>query len=174
MGSSSDIITVDLTPSTPDTQTKYTASDMKDKASATCNLCKDIVCHVNVCTSNYNRHLQRRNKAEYELWSQNASFKEEKNDNKFKQVSLEDSLSSSLSSYASKYGPSHPRQRLAKKSAFIQAMKIVDQKFRVPSRGSITSDYLPKLHQQITKRLKHECSSTDFLSLTLDGWTDRR
>ncbi|CAF5165310.1 unnamed protein product, partial [Rotaria magnacalcarata] len=132
-------------------------------ASATCNLCKDIVCHVNVCTSNYNRHLQRRNKAEYELWSQNPSFKEKKNDNKFKQVSLEDSLSSSPSSHTSKYGPSHPRQRLAKKSAFIQAMNIVDQKFRVPSRRSITSDYLPKLRQHITKRLKHACSSTDFL-----------
>ncbi|CAF5201863.1 unnamed protein product [Rotaria magnacalcarata] len=147
---------------------------MKDKASATCNLCKDIVCHVNVCTSNYNRHLQRRNKAEYELWSQNPSFKEKKNDNKFKQVSLEDSLSSSPSSHTSKYGPSHPRQRLAKKTAFIQAMKIVDQKFRVPSRRSITSDYLPKLRQHITKRLKHACSSTDFLSLTFDGWTGRR
>ncbi|CAF2110865.1 unnamed protein product [Rotaria magnacalcarata] len=50
---------------------------------------------------------------------------------------------------------------------------IVDQKFRVPSYRSIASDYLPKLHQQITKRLKHACSSTDFLSLTFDGWTDR-
>ncbi|CAF1518568.1 unnamed protein product [Rotaria magnacalcarata] len=46
--------------------------------------------------------------------------------------------------------------------------------FRVPSYRSITSDYLPKLHQQITKRLKHACSSTDFLSLTFYGWTDRR
>ncbi|CAF2068375.1 unnamed protein product [Rotaria magnacalcarata] len=51
---------------------------------------------------------------------------------------------------------------------------IVDQKFRVPSYRSITSDYLPKLHQQITKRLKHAWSSTDFLSLTFYGWTDRR
>ncbi|CAF1982946.1 unnamed protein product [Rotaria magnacalcarata] len=116
--SSSDITTVDLTPSIPDTQTstypiipksrlelkqklvdtvlnmhcddfkEYIAGDMKSKTFATCNLRKDI--------------------------------------------------------------------------------------FRVPSYRSITSDYLPKLHQQITKRLKHAWSSTDFLSLTFYGWTDRR
>ncbi|CAF3334021.1 unnamed protein product [Rotaria sp. Silwood2] len=219
MDSSSDITTIDLTPSTSDTQTsssnndkssctvktkigrhgleqyyddfkEYTAGDMKGKTSAICTLCKDIVWHVKASTSNYSRHLQRKHKAEYELWSQNASFKE-KNENKFKQVSLEDSLSSSP--YTSKYGPSHPRQveltkmifqnlivgldlplSITEKPAFIQAMKTVDPKFRVPSRRSITSDYLPKLHEQITKRLKNVCSSTDFLSLTFDGWTDRR
>ncbi|CAF5213985.1 unnamed protein product, partial [Rotaria magnacalcarata] len=104
--SSSDITTVDLTPSILDTQTstypiipksrlelkqklvdtvlnmhcddfkEYIAGDMKSKTFATCNLRKDIVWHVKVSTSNYNRHLQRRNKAEYVLWSQNASFKE--------------------------------------------------------------------------------------------------
>ncbi|CAF2196710.1 unnamed protein product [Rotaria magnacalcarata] len=114
---------------------------MKDKASATCNLCKDIVCHVNVCTSNYNRHLQRRNKAEYELWSQNASFKEEKNDNKFKQVSLEDSLSSSLSSYASKYGPSHPRQVELTKMIFQNLIVGLDLSLAISEKICIYTSY---------------------------------
>ncbi|CAF2066963.1 unnamed protein product, partial [Rotaria magnacalcarata] len=94
----------------------------------------------------------------------------------------EDSLSSSPSSHTSKYGPSHPRQVELTKMIFqnlivglnLPLSIIVDQKFRVPSYRSITSDYLPKLRQQITKRLKHACSSTDFLSLTFDGCRDRR
>ncbi|CAF1049364.1 unnamed protein product [Rotaria magnacalcarata] len=140
MGSSSDITAVDLAPSTPDTQTKYTASDMKDKTSATCNLCKDIVCHVNVCPSNYNRHLQRRNKAEYELWSQNASFKE-KNDHKFKQVSLEDSLSSSPSSHTSKYGPSHPRQVELIKMIFQNLIVGLDLSLAISEKICIYTSY---------------------------------
>ena len=50
----------------------------------------------------------------------------------------------------------------------------VDPKFRVPSRRSITSDHLPKLHEQILNKLKNACSSVDFVSLTFDGWTARR
>ncbi|CAF1154134.1 unnamed protein product [Rotaria sordida] len=49
------------------------------------------------------------------------------------------------------------------KPTLIQAMKTVDLKFRVPSRRSITSEYLPKLHEQIINKLKTACSSTDFL-----------
>lgn len=53
-------------------------------------------------------------------------------------------------------------------------MKTVDPKFCVPSRRLITSDCLPKLHEQIINKLKSVCSLTDFISLTFDGWSDRR
>ncbi|CAF1558903.1 unnamed protein product [Rotaria sordida] len=152
---------------------EYITGDLKGKTSATCILCKEIVWHVKNSTSNYCHHLQRKHKAEYDLWSKNASDKE-KNLNKMKQISLEDSLSSP--SHTSNYGPTHPHLPLSitEKLAFIQAMKTVDPKLRVPSRRSITSDYLPKLHEQIVNKLKNACSSADFLSLTFDGWTDRR
>ncbi|CAF2818912.1 unnamed protein product [Rotaria sp. Silwood2] len=97
------------------------------------------------------------------------------------------------SSHISKYGSVHPRQveltrmvfndfiialdlplSITEKPAFIQAMNTVDPKFRIPSRRSITSDYLSKLHEQIINKLKNACSLADFLSLTFDGWTDRR
>ncbi|CAF1416363.1 unnamed protein product [Rotaria sordida] len=219
MDSSSDVATIDLTLPTSDTQIsssnddkmscivktkigrhgleqyyedfkEYIAGDLKGKTSATCILCKETVWDVKNSTSNYCRHLQRKHKAEYDLWSKNTSDKE-KHVDKMKQISLEDSLSSS--SHTSKYGPVHPRQveltrmvfndfiigldlplSITEKPAFIQAMKTVDPKFHVPSRRSITSDYLPKLHEQITNNLKKACSSADFLSLTFDGWTDRR
>ncbi|CAF1276570.1 unnamed protein product [Rotaria sordida] len=218
MDSSSNITTIDLTLPTADAQTsssnddkisctvktkigrhgleqyyedfkEYNAGDLKGKTSAICILCKEMVWHVKGSTSNYYRHLQRKHKPEYDLWSKNESQK--KNENKLKQISLEDSLSSS--SHTSKYGSSHHRQveltkmvfenfiigldlplSITEKPAFIQAMMIVDPKFRVPSRRSIASDYLPKIHEQITNKLKHVCSSADFVSLTFDGWTDRR
>ncbi|CAF0909151.1 unnamed protein product [Rotaria sordida] len=80
-----------------------------------------------------------------------------------KQISLEDSSPSS--SHTSKYGSIRPHLPLSitGKPTLIQAMKTVDPKFRVPSRRSITSDYLPKLHEQIINKLKTTCSSADFL-----------
>ena len=219
MDSSSDITTIDLTLPTANTQTsssndnkisstvkakigrygleqyyedfkEYNDGDLKGKTSAMCILCKELVWHVKNSTSNYSRHLQRNHKIEYDLWSTNSSMKEKKM-NKMKQISLEDSLSSSPN--ISKYGPLHPRQTeltrmvinnfiigldlplsITEKSAFIQAMRIVDPKFLIPPRRSITVDYLPKLYEQIINKLKNICSLTDFVSLTFDGWTDRR
>jgi hypothetical protein len=170
--------------------TEYIAGNLKGKTSAVCITCKEVVWHVKNATSNYSRHLQRNHKAEYGLWSKDA-FCQEKNENKMKQISLEDSLSPS--SHTSKYGPSHPRQieltqmvfkdfivgldlplSITEKPAFIRAMRTVDAKFHVPSRRSITSDHLPRLHEHITNKLKNACLLADFISLTFDGWSDRR
>ncbi|CAF2761053.1 unnamed protein product [Rotaria sp. Silwood2] len=207
MNSSSDVTTIDLTLPTSDGQIKssdddkmsftvktkigrhgleqyvegfkeYIAGDLKGKTSVTCILYKVTVWRVKNPTSNYCRHLQRKHKAEYDLWSKNV--------NRMKKISLEDSLSSS--SHISKYGSVHPRQveltrmvfndfnialdlplSITEKPAFIQAMNTVDPKFRIPSRRSITSDYLSKLHEQIINKLKNACSLADFLSLTFDG-----
>ncbi|CAF3892783.1 unnamed protein product, partial [Rotaria sp. Silwood1] len=140
---------------------EHIVGDLKDKTFATCILCKETLWHVKNSTSNYWRHLQCKHKDEYNLWSKNASDKN-KILNKMKQTFCEDSLSS----------PCHTS--ITGKPAFIQAMKTVDPKFRIPSRWSITSDYLPKLHGQIINKLNNACSSADFLSLTFDGWTDHR
>jgi hypothetical protein len=219
MDSSSNVATVDLTLPASDPQTsssndgkisftvkakigrhgleqhfedfkEYNEGDLKGKTSAICIICKEQIWHVKASTSNYSRHLQRKHKIEYDLWSKNQ-LHPEKNENNMKQISLEDSLSSF--SHASKYGPAHPRQveltqmvfkdliigldlplSITEKPAFIRAMTAVDPKFRIPSRRSITSDYLPKMHEQITNKLKNACSSAHFVSLTFDGWTDRR
>jgi hypothetical protein len=219
MDSSPDVATIDLTVPSSDAQTnsskddkvsctiktkigrcgleeyyedfkEYLTGDLKGKTSATCILCKETVWHLKNSTSNYSRHLQRKHKAEFDLWSSNAS-KEKKTDNKMKQISLEDSLSTS--SHSAKYGPGHPRQieltdmvvkdfiigldlplSITEKPVFIRAMTIVDSKFNIPSRRSITSNNIPKLHDQIINKLKIACSSAEFVSLTFDGWTDRR
>jgi hypothetical protein len=121
MDASSDVTTIDLTLPTSDAQTsssnddrmscivktkigrhsleryfedfkEYISGVLKCKTSATCILYKEIVWHVKNSTSNYCRHSQRKHKAEYDLWSKNSSGKE-KNVNKMKRISLEDSLS---------------------------------------------------------------------------------
>lgn len=107
------------------------------------------------------------------------------------QITLTGSLSPTSST--TKYGSTHPRQieltrmvfndfiigldlplSITEKPSFIHAMTTVDPKFRVPSRRSITADYLPKVYDQIMIKLKNACSLAQFVSLTFDGWTDRR
>ncbi len=103
-----------------------------------------------------------------------------------KQISLEDSLLSS--SHSTKYGSGHHRQieltdmvvkdfiigldlplSITEKPVFIRAIRTVDSKFYIPSRRSITSDNIPKLHDQTINKLKIACSSAEFVSLTFDG-----
>ncbi len=98
MDASSDVTTIGLTLPTSDAQTsssnddkmscivktkigrpsleryfedfkEYISGGLKGKTSATCILCKEIVWHVKNSTSNYCRHLQRKHKPEYDLWS---------------------------------------------------------------------------------------------------------
>ncbi|CAF5059395.1 unnamed protein product, partial [Rotaria magnacalcarata] len=167
---------------------EYIAGDSKRKTSATCILCKEIVWHLKNATSNYSRHLQRKHKVEFDSWSKQA-YKEK--NNKMKQAFIEESLASS--SGTEKYGSTHPPQielaqmvfknfiielglplSITEKSAFIRAMSTVDPKFRIPCRRSITNEYLPKMYNQILNKLKKTCLAADFISLTFDGWTDRR
>ena len=139
---------------------EYLTGDLIGKISATCVLCNETVWHLKNSTSNYGRHLQRKHKAEFDLWSENAS-RQKNSEGKMQQLTLTGSLSPTSS--ATKYGSTHPRQieltrmvfndfivgldmplSITEKPSFIHAMTIVDPKFRVPSRRSITVDYLPK------------------------------
>ena len=168
----------------------YIGGDHQGKTSAICTLCREMVWHVKNVTSNYSRHLQRKHKSEFEAWT--AFVKAQPNANKNgKQPTLRDTLSAPPR--LSRYATTHPRQlelsemifkdliieldlplSILEKPAFIRAMSVVDPNFRVPSRRLLTCDYLPKLHDQLIKKLKKICSSTPFVSLTFDAWTDRR
>mgnify|MGYP006897109283 CR=1 FL=1 len=169
---------------------EYIAGDNKGKTSATCIIYKEIVWHLKNATSNYIRHLKRKHKTEFETWSKQA-YKEKKKGKTMKQLFIEDSIVSPAGS--EKYGSTHPRQfelsqmvfknfiielglplSTIENPAFIRAMLIVDPKFRVPSRRCITNEYLPKIYDRIVNKLKTICLAAEFVSLTFDGWTDRR
>ncbi|CAF1621781.1 unnamed protein product [Adineta ricciae] len=169
---------------------EYTTGDLKGKTSARCALCKEQVWHVKNSTSNYSRHLQRKHPAEFQLWSEDVA-KGTKSGDRMQQTTLDISLSPTT--HTAKYSLCHPRQieltrmvfhdfvigldlplSITEKTAFVRAMATVDPKFRVPSRRSIVSSYLPRAYDQISTKLKNVCTSALFVSLTFDAWTDRR
>ena len=57
---------------------------------------------------------------------------------------------------------------------FIRAMNIVDSKFNLLSRRTLCRTVLPLALEQVRMKLKQTCDNAQFLSLTLDVWTDRR
>lgn len=169
---------------------EYLTGDLKGKTSAICAICKEQVWHLKNSTSNYSRHLQRKHADEFQQWSANAA-KERKSGDGMQQTTLDITLSPT--SPTSKYSLSHPRQveltrmvfhdfvigldfplSITEKPAFVRAMATVDPRFRIPSRRSISTVHLPRANDQILVKLKNICSSTQFVSLTFDGWTDRR
>ncbi|CAF4570144.1 unnamed protein product, partial [Didymodactylos carnosus] len=91
-----------------------------------------------------------------------------------------------------KYGPSHPKQieltdsiiqdliidlglplSLVERPAFIRFMKKADPKYAVTSRRTITRQMIPDLYDKMRKGLQEFCNTAQFISLTLDIWTDR-
>lgn len=57
---------------------------------------------------------------------------------------------------------------------FIRAMSIVDSKFTLLSRRTLCRTVLPSALEQVNMKLKQACENAQFLSLTLDVWTDPR
>ena len=60
------------------------------------------------------------------------------------------------------------------RSPFIQAMRIVDPHFAIPSRRTIARSTLPALHDQMITEIKNRCPSANYVATSLDCWTDRR
>ena len=168
---------------------EYLTGEHKGKTSATCSLCKEVVWHIRHVTSNYIRHLQRKHKTDFAEWIESVTVRNSAGTH-LKQPTLQEAIAAPRSST---YASSHPRQleltemvfqnfivelgspfSIVEKPAFIRAMAVVDPRFSVPSRRMFTGTYLPKVHDTLIKTLKSTCSSTSFLSLSLDVWTDRR
>ena len=93
----------------------------------------------------------------------------------------------------STYSPNHSRQVELSKSivddliikldlplsivdrpAFINFMKIVDLKFALTSRRTLSRTIILSLYDKIHDQLEKFCSTATFLSLALDIWSDRR
>ena len=53
-------------------------------------------------------------------------------------------------------------------------MEVVDPMFSLLSRRQITRDKLPKLHDKMVEKLKCFCNNAEYVSVTLDIWSDRR
>ena len=54
-------------------------------------------------------------------------------------------------------------------------MNLVDPKFTITSRRTLSRSTVPRLYNNMNKELKRFCDhQVEFISLTLDIWTDRR
>ncbi|CAF1575057.1 unnamed protein product [Didymodactylos carnosus] len=106
---------------------------------------------------------------------------------------MQPKIADAFSGKINKYGPSHPKQieltdsiiqdliidlglplSLVERPAFIRFMKKADPKYAVTSRRTITRQMIPDLYDKMRKGLQEFCNTAQFISLTLDIWTDRR
>jgi hypothetical protein len=53
-------------------------------------------------------------------------------------------------------------------------MNLVDPKFTITSRQTLSRSTIPHLCNNMNKELIRFCDEVEFISLTLDIWTDRR
>ena len=63
---------------------------------------------------------------------------------------------------------------LVEQNGFKSFMQIVDPMYSLLSRRQIARDKLPKLYDKMIMRLKTLCDNAEYISVTLDIWTDRR
>ena len=159
-----------------------------DTNSAICLLCKVMVKKSGDSTFNFVRHVKRHHLDAYNTWSKRLATKEEKT--QAQQPSIKIAMTSPR---GTKYASNHPRQvelskmvthdliiglalplSIVERAEFLHAMHTVDHRFLVPSRRALCRDVLPKEVEKVENEMKRICRSSDFVSLTLDLWSDRR
>ncbi len=157
--------------------------------SAKCLICDDIV-HDNIgVTSNVNRHVKTHHQTEYTEWLNKLNSLDQQ------QPKLLDFVNKNSLPSSSKqlYPAGHQRQQafhdaivqdlivrlglplsLVERPEFIKFMSTVDPKFKITSRHTLRRDTIPTLYCKMNDLLKQFCSTAQYISLTLDIWTDRR
>lgn len=160
--------------------------------SAECVICHKAQYDKKGVTSNVNRHIKTQHTKEYKEWFSQL-YSKDKDQKKISDMFTDRRNKSTETSSKSLYGKMHPRQAqlaqsivndliidlglplsLVERSAFIEFMKIVDPKFTLTSRRTLSRSTIPKLYDQMNEKLKVLCDQSRFISLTLDLWTDRR
>ncbi|CAF1330175.1 unnamed protein product [Didymodactylos carnosus] len=61
-----------------------------------------------------------------------------------------------------------------KRPTFVKFMNTVDPKFSIMSRRTLSRKTIPTLYTKMNDLLKQFCSTAEYISLTLDIWTNRR
>ena len=158
--------------------------------SAKCLLCGEVVLDNLGVTSNINRHVKTHHKTEFDHWSKQL------NESNQSQPKLDDFFSNKnqpSSCLKRSYPSDHQRQQqlqnaivhdliidlglplsLVESPEFLRFMNTIDSKFSVISRRNLSRKTIPILYNKMNDSLKQFCSTAEFISLTLDIWTDRR
>jgi hypothetical protein len=149
-----------------------------------CSVCSRDIVDKYGTTSNFARHMKTNHEKIYEEWlsKKNANLDT-------KQRNIDDMIKKKTNKYSS----TDPRQvkltesiikdliiecgvplSLVDQDGFKNFMEVVDPMFSLLSRRQITRDKLPKLHDKMIGKLKLLCDTAEYVSVTLDVWTDRR
>lgn len=167
-----------------------TVNKREENWSAKCSPCGEVVTDTIGVTSNLNRHVKTRHRVEFDQWSKQLS---EGDANQPKLVDYVTKKNQSSPCLKRSYRANHERQKelqnaivqdliidlglplsLVERPGFLQFMNTVDSKFSVISRRTLGRTTIPNLYNKMNESLKQFCSSAEFISLTLDIWTDRR
>ncbi|CAF4060073.1 unnamed protein product [Rotaria sp. Silwood2] len=124
--------------------------------SATCLICNEIVFDNVSVTSNVNRH--RSSPPSKQSYPADHRLQRQLHDAIVQELIIELGLPLSL----------------VERPEFIKFMSIVDPKFKTTSRRTLTRSTIPLLYNKMHDLLKEFCSRAEYISLTLDIWTDRR
>lgn len=159
--------------------------------SAICTICNETILDSIGVTSNVNRHVKKNHLVEYNQWCQEMKESEQQ-----QQPKLLDFMSKKRkvpSPSKQSYPPGHQRQQqlhdaivqnlivelglplsLVERPEFIKFMSTVDPKFTNTSRQTLTRKTIPCLYSKMNDELKKFCATAEYISLTIDIWTDRR
>ena len=161
--------------------------------SAKCILCDKLQYDNKGVSSNIIRHIKNQHKKEYEQWSMQLRQLNNTNQKKISDMFAKNDDPTKSTSSKSHYHSNHPRQvqlsqaivsnlildlglplSLVERQSFINFMNLIDPKFTITSRRTLSRSIIPRLFDKMNTELKRFCDEVDFISLTLDIWTDRR
>jgi hypothetical protein len=158
--------------------------------SAQCLLCNETILDNIGVTSNVNRHIKNRHKTEYAEWLNKLNKLAQQQP---KLVDFTSKKSPLRSSSKQLYPVGHPREKelhdaiiqnliidlglplsLVERPEYMKFMYTVDPKFKITSRRTLNRKTIPTLYNIMNDSLKQFCATAEYISLTLDIWTDRR
>ncbi|CAF3089987.1 unnamed protein product [Rotaria socialis] len=164
------------------------------KWSAECILCKKVQYDSKGVTSNMNRHIKSQHKAAYQEWMNQLDQLSNNDQKKISDIFIKrNEIKKKSSTSKLLYHNSHPRQiqlsqsivenlivnlglplSIVEREPFIKFMNVVDPKFTMTSRRTLSRTTIPRLYATMNEELKKFCAQSHFISLTLDIWSDRR
>ncbi|CAF4874282.1 unnamed protein product, partial [Rotaria magnacalcarata] len=130
--------------------------------SAKCAICEETVLDNIGVTSNVNRHVKRNHQTAYNEWFQKLKQSEQQQPKLLDFISKKGRVSSPSKQL---YPPGHQRQQQLH-DAIVQNLII--------EAGLPLSTTIPCLYRKMNDMLKQFCATAEYISLTLDIWTDRR
>ncbi|CAF1559875.1 unnamed protein product [Rotaria magnacalcarata] len=164
---------------------KLSTNIEKNRWTGSCNVCSLSITDTYKTTSNFLKHLKIKHRLIFDKWkSKQDQVVQETNQPKITIAYNRDN---------EKYSTSNKRQQLLNNSiirnlivnmslpfsivdnqSFKHFMLDVDPKYNMINRRDITRNFLPAMHKSCIKKLQEVCNRSNYISLTLDVWSDRR